>query len=428
MKLARPVGDGCWRTLGAPGEGCKLRARSIHEDTDDDGDVDASDKWFHHAFDERWRWVATFREDDTDPKEEFLHHAAGLDGRGTGSYIDLVVLRDRDINSGWTSAADGTLEERIYYCQNWRADVSALVTDAGQMLEWVKYSAYGVPFGLPGGDANSDGDCDGSDLTQVSTWVEMGPDDVRGDVDLDGDVDETDSSTISSSYQGITLGRGVLSANGVHSKRGYAGYILTPTTSSLYCIRHRTLNGGVGVWTSRDPIQEPTHELYAYCNTSPLTSTDPMGLEPTTQIECDLCEIIRHELTFTHTTIETGILISGARKHKKAMKKYIRNEGLNIIKAHAELQFDCKGCPGGDPCPNKEAVPLASSDFFCTSTVGTVGEIRIADIPIPVPNVDLQAIRPVPFVKEDGTHTVRGAVDWTCYVLYEAGACCWGCP
>ena len=133
---------------------------SIHEDTDDDGDVDAIDKWFHHAFDERWRWVATFREDDTDPKEEFLHHAAGLDGRGTGSYIDLVVLRDRDINSGWTSAADGTLEERIYYCQNWRADVSALVTDAGQMLEWVKYSAYGVPFGLPGGDADSDGDCE----------------------------------------------------------------------------------------------------------------------------------------------------------------------------------------------------------------------------------------------------------------------------
>jgi hypothetical protein len=67
-------------------------------------DVDASDKWFNHAFDERWRWVATFREDDSDPKEEFLHHAAGLDGRGTGSYMDLVILRDRDINSGWTCA------------------------------------------------------------------------------------------------------------------------------------------------------------------------------------------------------------------------------------------------------------------------------------------------------------------------------------
>ena len=202
------------------GQGYRI---SIHEDTDDDGDVDASDKWFHHAFDERWRWVATFREDDSDPKEEFLHHAAGLDGQGTGSYIDLVVLRDRDINSGWTSAADGTLEERIYYCQNWRADVSALVTDAGQMLEWVKYSAYGVPFGLPGGDADSDGDCDASDVTQVDTWVEMGPYDVRGDVDLDGDVNEDDSSVIAADYSGIVMGRGVLSDEAVGNRRGLSG-------------------------------------------------------------------------------------------------------------------------------------------------------------------------------------------------------------
>ena len=99
---------------------------SIHEDTDTDGDVDSNDKWFHHAFDERWRWVATFRENDTDPKEEFLHHAAGFNGHGTASYIDLVALRDRDANTAWTSASDGTLEERLYYCQNWRADVVAL--------------------------------------------------------------------------------------------------------------------------------------------------------------------------------------------------------------------------------------------------------------------------------------------------------------
>ena len=254
---------------------------SIHEDTDDDSDVDATDKWFHHAFDERWRWVATFREDDSDPKEEFLHHAAGLDGRGTGSYIDLVILRDRDINSGWTSAADGTLEERIYYCQNWRADVSALVTDAGQMLEWVKYSAYGVPFGLPGGDADSDGDCDAADLTQVTTWVEMGPYDVRGDVDLDGDVDEKDSSTISSDYSGITLGRGVLSDDAVGNRRGYAGYELNDSLLSTYRVRHRNFSPQLGRWIRRDPSEQLSGiNAVEYAWSSPMTLTDPSGLTP----------------------------------------------------------------------------------------------------------------------------------------------------
>ena len=254
---------------------------SIHEDTDDDQDVDASDKWFHHAFDERWRWVATFREDDSDPKEEFLHHAAGLDGRGTGSYIDLVVLRDRDINSGWTSAADGTLEERIYFCQNWRADVSALVTDAGQMLEWVKYSAYGVPFGLPGGDANSDGDCDAADLTQVTTWVEMGPYDVRGDVDLDGDVDEDDSSVIAADYSGIVMGRGVLSDEAVWNRRGYAGMGALLRMSGKYIQRNRCYIAAYGYWSARDPVSsdQPLSQ-YSYCLVQPVKLFDPLGLAP----------------------------------------------------------------------------------------------------------------------------------------------------
>ena len=50
------------------------------------------------------------------------------------AYTDGVVLRDRD------TTGDGTLDERVYYCQNWRADVAALVTDAGGMLEWVRFT------------------------------------------------------------------------------------------------------------------------------------------------------------------------------------------------------------------------------------------------------------------------------------------------
>ena len=52
-------------------------------------------------------------------------------------YIDAVVLRQKDDNSGWTNAADGTLEQRYYYCQNWRADVSAIVNGSGMMMAWI---------------------------------------------------------------------------------------------------------------------------------------------------------------------------------------------------------------------------------------------------------------------------------------------------
>jgi len=48
----------------------------------------------------------------------------------------VVVLRQKDDNSGWLNSADETLEQRYYYCQNWRADVSAIVNGSGMMMAW----------------------------------------------------------------------------------------------------------------------------------------------------------------------------------------------------------------------------------------------------------------------------------------------------
>ncbi|MCW5757239.1 MAG: hypothetical protein KIT54_08400 [Phycisphaeraceae bacterium] len=52
------------------------------------------------------------------------------------------------------------LEERRYYAQNWRKDVVTMLTHDGALVEQVRYSSYGVPFGLPAGDTDSDGDFD----------------------------------------------------------------------------------------------------------------------------------------------------------------------------------------------------------------------------------------------------------------------------
>ncbi|QYU67068.1 PEP-CTERM sorting domain-containing protein [Leptolyngbya sp. 15MV] len=157
--------------------------------------------------------VATFRGSDTHPKEVFLYHMAGADGQGGSSYIDHVILRDRDASTGWTAAAGSVRAERRYVCQNWRADVSVILTDTGSLVEWAKYSSYGVPFGLPAGDTDADGDWDAADSTAISSSLGY---DVRHDTTLDGVVSAADvahANAITGGYQ--TLGRGRLSSTGV---------------------------------------------------------------------------------------------------------------------------------------------------------------------------------------------------------------------
>jgi RHS repeat-associated protein len=146
------------------------------------------------------------------------------------------------------------------------------------MLEWDKYSAYGVPFGLPGGDTDSDGDCDATDVTQVQTWIDASAYDVRGDVDLDGDVDATDKSQIQAS--GTTLGRGSLSAAGLASRKGFGGYRADMTLDN-YCIRNRHFSFRLGIWHARDPIgYSPGMNMYEYVGSNSQRWLDPLGLGP----------------------------------------------------------------------------------------------------------------------------------------------------
>jgi YD repeat-containing protein len=249
----------------------------IHEDTNSDGIVDSNDKWFYDAFDERWRVIARYRESDTSPKEDFVPHQAGLDGNGGSSYIDLVVCRNKDANTAWTSASDGVLEERLYYCQNWRADVSVIVTSSGTMKEWVKYSGYGIPFGLPGGDANSSGATDSTDVNQVQTWINASTYDVRGDIDLNGTVDSTDKSTIRNTFVGIALGRWALSSTGLGLRAGYAGYG-DDTTGPHYCVRRRVFLIDLGRWAQRDAHDGHSTNVDEYVQSNPENAADPMGL------------------------------------------------------------------------------------------------------------------------------------------------------
>ena len=251
-----------------------------HYDVDADGDVDGFDPWYRFVYDETWRVVATYRDSDSAPKEQFVHHSAGNDGLGEASFADGVACRDKDANTAWSAASDGTLEERVYYCQNWRNDVSVVVTVDGEMIEWVKYSAYGVPVGLPKGDTESDGDLDNTDVSQIQTWIDApsgGTYDVRGDLNLDGNVDSTDK-TAAINAKPIGLGWGKLSDVG--NRRGYAGYEFDSILAyNVWHVRHRVLNSDLGRWMTKDPAGFVDGiNLYQYGVNAPVDSIDPLGL------------------------------------------------------------------------------------------------------------------------------------------------------
>lgn len=219
---------------------------SEHYDADADGDVDSNDPTYFFAWDERWRLAAVYRGSDSNPKERFLYHQAGNSGYGRSSYIDDLILRDRDANTAWTGASDGTLEQRRYYCQNWRHDVVAIVTSGGQLAERMRYSAYGVPFGIPLGDVNGDGVVNSADVAEYA----LSPTAVRFDLNLDGTVNSSDQA-IATANLGTTLGGGRLSAIG--NRFGYAGYESDFATDLLMHVRNRVYHAVLGRWTRRDP-------------------------------------------------------------------------------------------------------------------------------------------------------------------------------
>jgi RHS repeat-associated protein len=264
-----------------------------HYDADADGSVESGspgdDPWYWFAYDEKWRVVATFRYTDAIDKarELFVWHAAGLDGSGGSSYIDSVAMRDRNIDDGWRAAPNDTvMEERVYILQNWRADVSVIVDASGNVLERVKYSAYGVPMCIAFADYNGDSLVDGNDYTDFV--ADYSAPNTRADVDFDGDVDINDYNLFNTAYDsgnGEAGGRAVLSRASVANRIGYAGYQWDPSitgsgsNAGKYHVRHRVLNAELGRWTRRDPLGYVDGvDLYEFVTGNPLAAHDDTGL------------------------------------------------------------------------------------------------------------------------------------------------------
>ena len=242
-------------------------------DTDEDGVLEiAETSWRYFIYDARWRLVEVYEDtDDDNPLEVYVHHAAGLDGKGAGSYVDHIVLRDRDTD------ADGTLDEFQFYCQNWRADVVAIIDEAGSQVEQIRYSPYGVPIVIPYSDQVEDGNVDFFDVSEFLDRHGSASYEVRADWDLNGTLDFFDvSGFLADQGASPVAGRGTQS-NFDH-RFGYAGYWYV-AERGLYHVRNRWYNPEDGVWLSRDPGGYiDGFNLYQYVRSRPLTLFDPLGL------------------------------------------------------------------------------------------------------------------------------------------------------
>jgi len=279
-----------------------------HYDSDTSGTVDSGDKWFWFGYDERWRIVATYRDTDASTKERLVHHTAGASGYGSGSYIDDLVLRERDANTSWNGAAgDETLEERLYYCQNWRHDVVALVTSGGALTERARYFSYGIPFGVPLGDCDGDGDTDAADQAiLLGAWGTSTP---KCNLDLDGTVDGADN-TIVLAEAGATAGFEKLSRN--RNRFGYAGYATDMAVNADWHVRNRVLCSLLGRWIRRDPIgYQLDASLYIYLADRPAAHFDPSGLMSNQQRVQDFKDCQRYVQSVVPKPPHGGVCYSG---------------------------------------------------------------------------------------------------------------------
>ena len=132
-----------------------------------------------------------------------------------------------------------TRSERMYYCSDFRGNVVALLTADGKVAEQYRYSASGVPFGLPQGNVKSDGAVDaattGTTDWTITDYIRTHAYEARADFDLDGDVDSADLAIVTANNGKVT-GRGTLSVPATRNQSGRQGNEAWVATTELALI------------------------------------------------------------------------------------------------------------------------------------------------------------------------------------------------
>jgi RHS repeat-associated protein len=127
------------------------------------------------------------------------------------------------------------------------------ITRSGLPIEFVHYSAYGVPSSYSLADVNHDGVLSPADTTAF--YSILGGSGGNADTNFDGDfADDQDITDYTAAYNAASTGGvGVLSRSKTDNRIGYAGYQWDPAIGS-YHVRHRVFDPRLGRWLIRDPI------------------------------------------------------------------------------------------------------------------------------------------------------------------------------
>jgi RHS repeat-associated protein len=160
----------------------------------------------HAYFTDRWQIVEERLGSSTTPDRQVVWGVR---------YIDDLILRDRSVT--------GTLNERLYGCQDANWNMTAVTDSTGTVQERYEYDPYGVTIVLaPNFTVRT---------TSTFAW----------------------ETTYCSYRWDLSIG--------------------------LFAVRHRFYHPQLGVWITRDPQPQPPTSLYCHLSSEPIGNTDPYGLQ-----------------------------------------------------------------------------------------------------------------------------------------------------
>ena len=202
-----------------------------------------------------------------------------------GRYIDDIIMHREDTNGdGDFTDNDDT---RWWHLTDVQFSTIAILDDAANVAERVKYDSYGRALHHDWRDVDGDRDYDSTDRSAIATIAislgnQIGDPAYRAEADLnrDGIIDSNDLNLATTNYN-AKLGAGVLSTDDVKNTIGWDGYVYNAEISSagLYTVRFRWYSPDAGRWLTRDLLQYiDGSNIYSFNRSQPTIGLDPMGL------------------------------------------------------------------------------------------------------------------------------------------------------
>ncbi|RLE17376.1 MAG: hypothetical protein DRJ50_14150, partial [Actinobacteria bacterium] len=238
-------------------------------DREPDSDLDAADWHYMVPRPSDGGLLAEFSASDADALVERLW-LGDFAASATGGFDCCAVIEERDDDM------NGVLDRTtVLFVGSSGAVFGNWGDSPGKQIERIHYDMDGVPYLVPWGDTDADGDADATDQGNISLWWSFSLYNVRGDLDLDGDVDSADySAHIQAGAAGV----------GLHTldQNALAADCLLRSRWGLSAAVFRTTSEHMGTWLQRDLLEYVDGpSLYLSRLGNSLQYTDRNGLDVT---------------------------------------------------------------------------------------------------------------------------------------------------